>query len=128
MMVMRPRRYTLLSLSFLALASAGSIAHAQAIPIVTGEQWVHSSADVKKAYLVGISNLLDVERAYYASNPPPDNQDIAPRFAKGMQGKTLDGVRENLDAWYAANPAQLQRPVIETIWSEMAQPGLKPTP
>jgi hypothetical protein len=132
MMANRPRRYALLSLTLLALAfalaSTNSIAQAQAIPIVTGDQWVHSSPDVKKAYLVGISNLLDVERAYYASHPPADNQDIVPRFSQGMQGQTLDGVRQTLDAWYAANPAQLQRPVIETIWTEMAVPGQKQHP
>lgn len=127
-MATRPVRHTLLSLTFLVLAMTGRLAHAQAIPIVTGEQWVHSSEDVKKAYLVGISNLLDVERAYYASHPPSDTQDVAPRFSKGMQGQTLDSVRQGLDAWYAANPAQLQRPVIDTIWVEMVGPGLKQHP
>ncbi|HTH59033.1 MAG TPA: hypothetical protein VL689_02620 [Paraburkholderia sp.] len=118
----------MLSLAWLALVTTGTIARAEGIPIVTGEQWVHSTDDVKKAYLVGMANLLDVERAYYASQPPPDSQDIAPRFSKGMQGQTLDGVRQGLDAWYAANPTQLRRPVIDTIWTEMVQPGLKQNP
>ena len=43
---------------------------------------------------------------------------------RGMKGQTLDGVREGLDKWYAANPDKLQRPVIETIWFEMVVPGL----
>ena len=30
-----------------------------------------------------------------------------------------------LDDWYAKNPGSLQRPVIETIWFEMAVPGLQ---
>jgi hypothetical protein len=79
---------------------------------------------VKKAYLVGIANTIQVETAYAAANPPSDGQSIVPRAARGMRGQTLDGVREALDKWYAANPDKLQRPVIETIWFEMVVPGL----
>ena len=39
--------------------------------------------------------------------------------------KPLDSVREALNAWYAAHPDQLQRPVIETIWFELVVPGLQ---
>lgn len=124
MIATKPQRYALLLLTLLALGGTGRLAHAQAIPIVTGEQWVQSSPDVKKAYLVGVSNLLDVERAYHASRAPADSHDIATGFAQGMQGQTLDGVRASVDAWYAANPAQLQRPVLETIWTELAEPHL----
>ena len=127
-MATKPQRRMLLSLTFLTLALPGNGAHAQGIPIVTGEQWVVSSDDVKKAYLIGIANLLDVERAYYGANPPSDSQAIAPRFTKGMQGQTLHGVRQQLDVWYAANPTMIQHPVIETLWFQIVQPGLKKNP
>jgi hypothetical protein len=42
-----------------------------------------------------------------------------------LKGQTLDSVRQGLDKWYAANPAKLQRPVLETIWFEMVVPGLQ---
>mgnify|MGYP000880114441 CR=1 FL=1 len=95
------------------------------IPIVTGEHWTKSSEDVKKGYLVGIANLVQIESAYYQGKPPTDAESFVPRLVKGMQGQTLDSVREGLNQWYAANPGQLQRPVIETIWFEMAVPGLQ---
>ncbi|MBE2245406.1 MAG: hypothetical protein IAE86_21840 [Burkholderiaceae bacterium] len=106
------------------LACAGHAVAAE-VPIVTGEQWTKSSEDVKKAYLVGIANLAQVEAAYAGNTPPSDAQSFLPRLSKGMQGQTLDSVREGLNRWYAANPGKLQRPVIETIWFEMALPGLK---
>ena len=92
---------------------------------VTGEQWTRSSEDVQKAYLVGVANLTQVENAYFEGNPPSDKQSFVPRLVKGLQGQTLDSVREGLNRWYAANPGKLQRPVIETIWFEMAVPGLQ---
>ena len=98
------------------------------IPMVTGEQWMQSTEAMKKAYLVGVANTIMVEVAYEGTNAPTDAQSIVPRFAKGMKGQTLDGVRDALDKWYQANPDKLQRPVIETIWFEMVVPGLKKNP
>ncbi len=118
------RRLTLAACTALALAYAGH-AFAAEVPLVTGEQWTKSSEDVKKAYLIGIANLAQVEAAYAGNTPPSDAQSILPRLSMGLQGQTLDSVREGLNRWYAANPGKVQRPVIETIWFEMALPGLK---
>ena len=115
----------ILALTIAVASMAAPIAQAAEIPLVTGEQWSRSSEDVQKAYLVGIANLTQVESAYYVENPPTDSQSFVPRLVKGMQGQTLDSVREGLNRWYAANPGKLQRPVIETIWFEMAVPGLQ---
>lgn len=93
--------------------------------MITGEHWITSSEPVKKAYLIGIANVIQVELAYHAANPPSDAQSIVPRFAKGLKGETLDSVRDALDRWYAAHPDKLQRPVVETIWFEMVAPGLQ---
>jgi hypothetical protein len=115
---------TAMMVACVTLAAAGGSVHAQEIPVVTGALWTSSSEPVKKAYLVGIANAIQVEAAYEGTNPPSDAQSIVPRLAKGMKGQTLDSVREGLDKWYAANPDKLQRPVIETIWFEMVVPGL----
>jgi hypothetical protein len=107
------------------LAAAWGSAGAQEVPLVTGEIWTTSSDQMKKAYLVGIANAIQVEAAYEGTNPPSDAQSIVPRLAKGLKGQTLDSVRVGLDKWYAANPGRLQRPVIETIWFEFVVPGLQ---
>ena len=82
---------------------------------------------MKKVYLIGIANVIQIETAYHAASPPSDAQSIVPRVAKGLKGHTLDSVRDGLDRWYAANPDRMQRPVIETIWFEMVVPGLQKT-
>jgi len=115
----------ILALTIAIASVATPIAQAAEIPMVTGEQWTRSSEDVQKAYLVGVANLTQVENAYFEGNPPSDKQSFVPRLVKGLQGQTLDSVREGLNRWYAANPGKLQRPVIETIWFEMAVPGLQ---
>jgi len=100
------------------------VASADEVPMVTGEHWVKSSEDLKKAYLVGVVNVLQVEHAYEVASPPADAQSLVPRLAKGLKGQTLDSVRDRLNRWYAAHPDQLKRPVLETIWFEIVVPGL----
>lgn len=109
----------------MVLVVAWGPARAADVPVVTGEHWTKSSEEQKKAYLIGIANLLQVETAYFGANPPTDAQSFVPRFAKGLQGETLDSVKLGLDKWYAANPDRLQRPVLETIWFQMVVPGLQ---
>ena len=120
-----PGRTALIATFALAIAMAWSMGRAAEIAVVNGEQWTSSSDAVKKAYLVGVANMVQVERAYHGASPPPDAQSIVPRMAKGMQGQTLDSVREGVDRWYAANPGKLKRPVLDVIWFEMTVPGLQ---
>lgn len=124
-MTMKLQVRAALAATCVSLAMAALPARAADLPLVTGEQWTTSSEAVKKAYLVGIANLMQVQSAYYAANPPTDAQNFVPRLAKGMQGQTLDSVRQGLDRWYAANPTKLKRPVLDTLWFEMAVPGLQ---
>jgi len=124
-MAMRRQWRTALVLAWMALMALAVSARADEVPVVTGEHWSKSSDDMKKAYLIGIANLLQVETAYFGANPPTDAQSFVPRLVRGLRGQTLDSVRETLDRWYAANPSRLQRPVLETIWFEIVVPGLQ---
>lgn len=113
------------SAACLALAMTCGSAGAAEVPLVDGTHWTKSSDDVKKAYLVGLANAVQIEVAYNADSPLPEKNSFSPRLAQGLKGHTLATVQEALDKWYAANPGRLQRPVIETIWFELALPGLK---
>lgn len=120
-----------LSLAFVAcvmLSLASGIAKADEVPIITGEHWLRSSEELKKVYLVGVANVVQIEMAYHAGNTPADAQSFVPRFSRGLKGQTLDSVREALNKWYMSNPERLQRPVLETIWFEMVLPGIKQNP
>jgi hypothetical protein len=117
----------LILLACITFAVAFGTARAQEVPLVTGEHWTKSSEDVKKAYLVGVANIVHIELAHQGTNQASDAQSILPRMVKGLRGQSLDSVRDALNKWYAANPQRLQRPVIETLWFEIVMPGLKKT-
>jgi hypothetical protein len=124
MMAMKLQLRTAIFATFVMLAAVWGIACAQEIPLVTGEHWTKSSEEMKKAYLVGIANIVYLETVYEQPTPVSDAQSFLPRMVKGLKGQTLDSVRDALNKWYAAHPDQLNRPVIETIWFEMVLPGL----
>jgi hypothetical protein len=111
--------------SAMTLALLSGAARTAEVPIVTGEHWVKSSEEMKKAYLLGIANMALIELAYQGPTPVADSQSVIARMAKGLKGQTLDSVREGLNKWYAANSDRVQRPVLETIWFEMVVPGLQ---
>lgn len=121
---MKTMRWQWIAMIALLTALVAGAARADEVPIVTGEHWTRSTEQLKKVYLVGIANLVQVETAYFANNPPSDAQSFMPRFARGLKGQTLDTVRATLDRWYADHPDKLQRPVLETIWFEIVVPGL----
>ncbi|HVN33807.1 MAG TPA: hypothetical protein VMU96_00980 [Casimicrobiaceae bacterium] len=120
----RQWRLLLGAASILLMLMAG-IARAEEVPLVTGEHWTKSTEEMKKAYLIGIANIVQIETAYEGATPPSDAQSVLPRMVKGLKGQSLDSVRDGLNKWYAAHPDQMQRPVIETIWFEMVVPGLR---
>jgi hypothetical protein len=126
-MAMKLELRTAMFAACMALAAVTGSVRADEVPLVTGEHWTKSTEQLKKVYLVGVANVIQVETAYHAESPPSDAQSIVPRAAKGLKSQTLDSVREGLDRWYAANPDRLQRPVLETIWFEMIVPSLQKT-
>lgn len=122
---MKRRMLLALCLSVALLTSFAGPARADEIGLVTGVHWTKSTDDQKKAYLIGIANMAQVELAYQGATPQSDAQSLVPRMQRGLKGQTLDSVREGLNRFYAANPAKLDQPVLETIWFELVVPGLQ---
>ena len=108
----------LLMASFMSVAEA-----AQEVPIVAGDLWTKSSHAEKLSYIVGISNLLDVEYAYQtrSKNPPDNSQTIIRRLYEDVDEETLDGVIGRIDAWYAAYPNRQDQTALEIIWTEFVK-------
>ena len=126
-MTMTQKLHPIIFLACITLAVVFGSARAQEVPLATGEHWMKSSEEMKKAYLIGIANIVYIELAYEGAKQAPDAQSILPRMVKGLKGQTLDTVRDALNRWYIAHPEQMERPVIETLWFEIVVPGLKKT-
>ena len=93
------------------------------VPLADGELWSKSSVFEKKAYIVGISNLMVVEYLYQegANKKPTDDQTIIRRLYNAAEDVTLDGIIDQIDQWYEKHPDKMKEPVLVVIWQELVE-------
>jgi hypothetical protein len=108
------------------LAVLGTAAWAeQDMEIVKGEHWVGSSMEQKRAFLFGVGNVLEIEQAMAGDDyKAMRGHSIVPVLLDGLSGTSVANIVTQLDAFYANHPDQLNRPVIEVLYLEMALPNL----
>ncbi len=109
--------------AFLATAASADNHGATKVRIITGTDWVASDERAKVGFLYGVANFVEVEHAMYGDKMPGDRESLVPVLVRGMGDRTIEDVKDDLDAWYSQNPDRLDRPLIETIWYELALPN-----
>ncbi|WP_304050565.1 hypothetical protein [Desulfovibrio piger] len=100
----------------------------------TGSVWQKSSLDNKLSFLFGMDtaiateyfvNSREAELAAKNGKMPVSNLS---KFEKGWMKAFKDVKRttivEEVDAWYAAHPDRLDRPVLGVLWFELVEPRL----
>jgi len=65
-MLMKLKLRAAMAVACVTLAMVSGTLRAEEIPLITGKQWTESSEQMKKAYLVGIANLAQVDIAFHA--------------------------------------------------------------
>lgn len=106
------------------------------VVMLTGKLWLESAENEKVAFLYGIDMAIAVEQ-YIARESDKAIQKKGNRktlstlsaFEKGWTKAFTDVKRKDIvkqvDDWYAANGDKVDRPVMEVIWYECAEPRLK---
>ena len=95
------------------------------LTIVTGEHWVPASLDQKRAYLFGVGNVLEIEQAMAGEQyAGMRGRSIVPVLLEGLSGTSIAEMVIQIDKYYADNPEQVSRPVLEVMYLEMALPRL----
>ena len=69
-MAMKLRLRAAMFAACMALAMVSGGARADEVPLITGEHWTQSTEQLKKVYLIGVANVIQVEMAYHAASPP----------------------------------------------------------
>ena len=110
---------------FAALAFAAMLATLPASPqapahdLVTGKHWQSSTIQERRAYLIGVSNVISVGARVDTRQGREDT--FLLNAQKGLEGAHLDAGISAIDAWYKAHPDQLDKPVLSIIWRELAK-------
>ncbi len=100
----------------------GSVEHSP--ELLTGELWQTMSPDAKVAFVWGIGNLVEYERARTGPQPP-GTKSFIPLLVKGLAGKPINDVVRQVDAYYATHPDQLKRSVVDAIFKGVVIPAVK---
>ena len=126
----------------LALLSGASLVGAQEevdrngdpIARLTGEVWRKTSLDNKAAFLFGLDTAIAVEYAVNgklteaaASGGKTPVSTLSP-FEKAwtiaFRNTPRSQIIQEVDDWYAANPGDRARPVMDVLWYQVIQPRL----
>ena len=88
------------------LAAWSVVGSAERAPeLLTGELWRTMSPDAKVAFVGGIGNFFEFERAQTGAQP--------------AGGKPINEVVRRVDAYYDAHPDQIKRPVADALWQDI---------
>jgi hypothetical protein len=90
--------------------------------LLTGELWQSMSPDAKVAFVWGIGNLVEYERAQTGPRGP---KSFIPLLVKGLAGKPINDVVRQVDAYYETHPDQLKRSVVDAIFKAVVIPAVK---
>lgn len=91
--------------------------------LLTGEMWTTLSPDAKVAFVWGVGNLVEFERARNEV-AATDGKSFIPFLVRGLRGKPINEVVGAVDAWYGANPGEAKRPVVDAIFQAVVLPAL----
>ena len=107
------------------LAAWSVVGSAERSPeLLTGELWQAMSTDAKVAFVWGIGNLVEYERARTGASQTTSKSFI-PLLVKGLSGKPINDVVGQVDAYYETHPDQVKRPVVDAIFQAVVLPTLK---
>lgn len=121
------RHMFLLALAFsvILLATPNASFAKNKMPVVTGNNWTHSTVDEKNAFLLGMGTIIKIEHELQHGANIPENESLINSWCEGLKNLNLTQIRETLDKYYSGHRDKLDRPVVEVLFVEIALPNIK---
>ena len=95
------------------------VASAQTRFLADGRDWQRSTLEQRRSYLTGVQNTLVVAARDDVKNGR--NGTFAQKVEQGLKGTQIERAVLAVDAFYKANPGQLDLPVLTVVWRELAK-------
>jgi len=86
--------------------------------VVDGNGWMAASTEERRAFLIGVANMIVAENAYAQRRnlPAPG---AGGRITETLRSMNLYQASERITAWYRANPDRQGTPVMGVIWRHL---------
>ena len=101
-----------------AAQTAQASARGAASIVVDGTDWMAANADERRAFLVGVANMIIAEGAYAQRN----KQDLPPvsdRIVKAVSHLKFADIESHITQWYETHPAKRSMPVMGVVWQSI---------
>ncbi|KOF52297.1 MULTISPECIES: hypothetical protein [unclassified Achromobacter] len=102
-----------------AAATAASAQNTSAI-VVDGNKWLSADYTERRAFLVGVANMIIAEDAYARReklSPPP----AGTRITAAVKDLNLYQIDARITQWYQAHPDRRGMPVMGVIWQDIVK-------
>ena len=109
-------------LASIIFAAAPAIAQEKKTIIVDGSLWMSSTSEQRRAFLVGVGNMIATEMAYAEKNGR-ERQTASALIKDAVSALTLPEIETRITRWYESNPGQLTMPVMGVVWRQMVKQG-----
>jgi hypothetical protein len=105
------------------LAAAGGVAHAQERQsiVIDGSHWLSASMTERRAFLVGVGNMIVAEMAY-AKKAGREAPPAGALITKAVADLKFPEIEQRITRWYEANPGRRDMPVMGVVWREIVKP------
>lgn len=117
-----------------AQVASGDVVHNNPVEQLTGSVWQKTSDTEKAAFLLGVESAITVEyfvntkqaekAAKSGKKPAYTLSPFEKGWMNGFKGVSRAEIIAMVDQWYAANPGELDRPVMSVIWYELIAPRI----
>jgi hypothetical protein len=95
------------------------------MPVMTGQEWQAMHEDAKVAFVWGIGHVVTVEEHVVKRHPEMQRNDFVAKLGEGLRGIPMRDIVQRVNAFYKANPDEIDLPVMRVIWGEIVKPKLK---
>ncbi|MFV0456767.1 MAG: hypothetical protein ACK5NQ_17590 [Pseudomonas sp.] len=110
-----------LMLCLLLLLPISTFADDKASALVAdGNDWMQSASTERRAFLIGVTNMLIAEAAYakrHGLSAPP----MGAALTQGIAELKLPDIEARISAWYEAHPGERSKPVMGVLWQNIVK-------
>ncbi len=94
-------------------------------PVVTLQHWKEGSVEARYGFLIGFTSAIEMEKQWQGKKPLKLEESLINTWVRGFDGVTLKAIYDNIEAYAAANPDNLQLSLVEYLWYTYAQPQVR---
>ena len=96
------------------------------MPVLVGSLWQKMTPDDKIAFVWGFFTVIAMEHYLMDRHPQLRTENFSAKVIEASRKtpKTANEIVALIDAYYRANPDEIEKPVVAVLWDDMIKPNI----